>query len=472
MDRKAAHFARVHGLKDHLERQPVGQRADDQPKHGEHDVLVAANLFKPELEQPENAAHPRAGVADERELLVAARDKHVDQQLLVLHHVGHDHVFNVKHVFNVVADLVHERFNVLRRFFLDLVHDLVLDALRQHAPQIGVVLHGHTLNHLRDRAKQDGLEFAHDLGRLEPRKHVLDLQQLGRHEFRGLARHLLALVGHDALPAQARVGAGDLEAPDKLERVKRHGQRRPNVHVREADADHGDGPVLEQLFGRQPGLLQRILEHRERQDHKQRKQKEEDGERQRRRLDDGREPRGFDLFRHDVAALVGRVLHRDKVGHDHCRRTAVVVVVGRRGDVRHAQQRKTQRRGERRRLQLRPSVGRQVDDVATREQAQLGRQPRKATGLKRFQPTFQLGRSPCFRVERRRGSHARGRHSGDGSQGTHPHTRAHTHTCGSAAVDRVGSAEGEGWLCTSLALLPPLFALGFWLSFSRTTFHD
>ncbi len=237
LDGPGPHAVRVQRPEDHVDRHPVGGVADDHAEDRQHPPTLVEGPHR-ELDQAEQETEVQTGADDELELLRAGLEEQPVEQLLVALQPGDQHVFEVNQVFDVLTNVSHQPLHELRHFLPHPGVDSVLDRLREHLPHAGVLVEHDLVRIGLQASVHDLCDMLGDLFRV----HVLeDLPQRSQAEHRLVdedAGHLARLGGNDALPAEERSDAVELQ------RLKGQFDRDPVRDPADEPGDERDAEVL------------------------------------------------------------------------------------------------------------------------------------------------------------------------------------------------------------------------------------
>lgn len=98
---------RTLGANSHLESDPVGEPATDAAHEGQRPSGARKQQVDAELQQSERQTEPDTADSDEAKLLFAADEEHLVQQLFVFQQLGGHHVFDVKHIIDIILNVLH-----------------------------------------------------------------------------------------------------------------------------------------------------------------------------------------------------------------------------------------------------------------------------------------------------------------------------------------------------------------------------
>src|SRR5690606_37793303 len=226
----------------HLERQPVGDPADEEAEHRHHQRLVGQRPHD-QLHDAEPEPEKDARACDERHLRPRDVPDQPVQQRFVAHQVGHDHVLEVEDVVDVVGELLHDRRDRLRCLRAHAVQQQLFRRGRQPLPQLRLIFRHHLAGDLVDRFQQWLLDFPGDLLGVQPGEDLARVDQVAGEGLGRDARHPFGVGGKHTLPAEQWRDA------DELQRAEHHLDGHPLGDVADQGRDERDRGVQRPAVG-------------------------------------------------------------------------------------------------------------------------------------------------------------------------------------------------------------------------------
>ena len=206
---------RLLGIEDHLQCQPVGEPAGEQPKQRNHPDIMGQGPDHG-LNNTDGKPKPDTGIADKLELHMTGFQEHPVEQFLVPHQGIDDQILEVEHPVNIAFDILHDLLDHVRGFFLDALNHQPFHRFRSRLPQARLVLRRNLTGDVVHRANQRIANFFRHPMRVELVENILRLEQPFHHQVTGDAGHGGRLARNNALPAQKRADT------HKAERLEHH----------------------------------------------------------------------------------------------------------------------------------------------------------------------------------------------------------------------------------------------------------